>query len=112
MQQDFWHALQQLVNTHAVVIDRPLGFQHRRNPAWVYPMNYGYLEGTRSGDGKGIDVWLGSGDPATIAGFLEVVDLRKREMEVKLLLGCTEDEIEVARTFQQQVGMAVLLLRP
>jgi len=40
-----------------IVMDRPLGTKH---PKWgyIYPVNYGYVPNTISGDGKELDVYL------------------------------------------------------
>lgn len=60
MNDDFWTALDALVAQSRVVIDRPRGSAHPRYPHVVYPLDYGYLDGTSSMDGAGIDVWRGS----------------------------------------------------
>lgn len=56
----FWAALDELVATSTVRIDRPKGTAHPRYPSFIYPLDYGYLEGTQAADGGGIDVWVGS----------------------------------------------------
>jgi inorganic pyrophosphatase len=89
----FWHALDALVAASAVVVDRPRGSRHPRYPESEYPLDYGFLDETRSGDGAGIGVWLGSHERCTVTGIIYTVDLRKRDMEAKLLLGCTHDRI-------------------
>jgi inorganic pyrophosphatase len=58
----------------------------------IYPVDYGYLSDTRSGDGHGIDVWIGSLTGRAISGVICTVDLEKRDAEVKILLGCTRAE--------------------
>ena len=67
----------QLLSTNGVIIDRPRGTSHPHYPTMVYPLDYGYLENTTSGDGGGIDVWLGSLNtltderiPKTLTGIL------------------------------------------
>lgn len=40
-----------------VVIDRPMGSLHP-NYYYIYPLNYGYIPGTRSGDGEEIDAYI------------------------------------------------------
>ena len=59
---DFWDALDQLTADSEIVIDRPKGSAHPRFPNFIYPVDYGYLKGTASMDGGGIDVWLGTGE--------------------------------------------------
>ena len=88
---DFWDALDQLTADSEIVIDRPKGSAHPRFPNFIYPVDYGYLKGTASMDGGGIDVWLGTGE-RKLGAVMCIVDLMKRDSEIKLLLGCTEEE--------------------
>ena len=90
----FWQALDLLVEEHELIIDRPAGSAHPRYPGFVYPLDYGYLRGTASSDGSGIDVWRGSSDAGVVA-VMVTVDLLKRDSEIKILLGCTEAELEI-----------------
>ena len=97
--EDFWQALDALLPTSQLVIDRPRGFRHPRFTDFIYPLDYGYLEGTLSADGEGLDVWLGvaaEGKPLAdchVCGVIASVDLDKRDAELKLLLNCTEEEM-------------------
>jgi inorganic pyrophosphatase len=88
----FWALLDELVAESEIVIDRPRGSAHPRAPENIYPHDYGYLSGTTSGDGQGIDVWLGSGDVTRLDAVLISADVRKRDAELKLLLGCDPAE--------------------
>lgn len=108
---DFWAYLDALVAGGDLVIDRPKGSAHPRFPAIIYPMDYGYLAGTTSADGGGIDVWVGSLGSARITAVACTVDLMKRDAEVKLLLGCTEDEIQTALRLMNSGRMRCLLIR-
>ncbi len=45
-------------------------------------------------DGAGIDVWVGSGKKQ-IDAVMCIVDLMKRDSEIKILIGCTEEEKEL-----------------
>ena len=36
-------------------IDRPMGTGHPKFPESIYPINYGYIPNTISGDGKELD---------------------------------------------------------
>ncbi len=60
--EEFWKALDELVNKSEIVIDRPKGSKHPKFPDFIYPVDYGYLKDTASMDGPGIDVWIGSDD--------------------------------------------------
>lgn len=89
--EDFWKALDELVNNSEVVIDRPKGTVHPKYPNIIYKVDYGYLKNTSSMDGAGIDVWVGSAEKR-IDAIICTVDLMKRDSEIKILIGCTEEE--------------------
>lgn len=94
--REFWLALDQLVGACELVMDRPKGSAHPRYPAYHYPLDYGYLAGTRSGDGDGIDVWVGSQPGRRVSGVICTVDGLQRDAEVKILVGCTLQEMQTA----------------
>lgn len=109
----FWLALDQLASTCPVAVDRPKGTLHPRYPDFIYPLDYGYLEGTMSGDGAGIDVWVGSLPGSTVTGVVCCVDTLKGDVEMKLLLGCTEEEMRLVLGIHNDgTQSAVLLVRP
>jgi inorganic pyrophosphatase len=87
----FWQAIDKLVAESKIVIDRPKGSRHPKYPSLMYPVDYGYLDGTSSMDGGGIDVWKGTGGDY-IDAIICTVDLMKKDSEVKILIGCNEDE--------------------
>ena len=89
---EFWRALDELVRTSELVIDRPKGTTHPRYPSFRYLVDYGYLENTSSMDGGGIDVWRGTDEAQRLDAIVCTVDLTKRDSEIKLLIGCTEAE--------------------
>lgn len=60
----------------------------------LYEVDYGYLKGTASMDGSGIDVWKGTDTMQEIDAVICTVDLLKRDSEIKILIGCTEAEEE------------------
>ena len=43
-------------------------------------------------DGAGIDVWLGTKCDRTLDAIICTADLLKKDSEIKLLIGCTEEE--------------------
>ena len=109
--EDFWNALDELVNTSEIVIDRPKGSAHPGFPDFIYRVDYGYLKNTTSVDGAEIDVWVGSGGKE-IDAVMCIVDLMKRDSEIKILIGCTEEEkMEVYRTHNEKQFMKGILIR-
>jgi inorganic pyrophosphatase len=96
---EFWAAMEKLVAAASVTIDRPKGSHHPHYHQIVYPLDYGFLDGTTAMDGGGVDVFCGSLPGKPLVGLIATVDLLKRDTEVKLLLGCTAAEIAIAHVF-------------
>jgi inorganic pyrophosphatase len=101
----FWSYLRKLLSRGTVVIDRPKNSRHPRYPKMIYPLDYGFLDGTSAVDGGGIDVWVGSLPDRVLSGVACTIDLYKRDAELKILLGCTEEEIRIVMDFQNQDSM-------
>ncbi len=88
---EFWAAIDKLVSESEIIIDRPKGSSHPKFPDFIYRVDYGYLKNTSSMDGGGIDVWVGSGK-REVCAVMCIVDLMKKDSEIKILIGCTEEE--------------------
>ena len=99
MNNEFWQAIDSLASSGKIVIDRPKGSRHPKYPDCIYPVDYGYLENTTSMDGGGIDVWRGSLTTDTVDAIICTVDLMKKDSEIKLLIGCTEEETKIIYEF-------------
>ena len=112
MNKAFWEILDRMIEEHEAVIDRPKGSRHPRYLHTIYPLDYGYLQGTHSMDGGGIDVWLGSGKERRLTGIICTADRLKGDSEIKLLIGCTEEEMACAEAFHNDSDcMKGLLIR-
>ena len=109
---EFWNALDKLVTNSEIVIDRPKGTSHPKYPNFIYWVDYGYLKDTSSMDGAGIDVWVGSGEKKVDA-IMCIVDLVKKDSEIKILIGCTEEEKAIVYEThnETQFMKGVLILR-
>lgn len=108
---DFWNALDELVKNSEIVIDRPKGTAHPRYPKFIYEVDYGYLKGTSSMDAGGIDVWIGTAEKK-IDAIICTVDLMKQDSEIKILIGCTEEEKEIVyKTHNESEYMKGILIR-
>jgi inorganic pyrophosphatase len=105
----FWEALDALVSKCPPRIDRPKGSRHPRYPELIYPLDYGYLQGSTTVDGGGVDVWRGELAKAEIVGVVMTVDLLKRDAEIKVLIGTSETDIRAIMQFH--ASMAPLLVR-
>jgi inorganic pyrophosphatase len=98
-----------------IAIDRPLGSKH---PKWdfVYPINYGYVPNTNSGDEEEIDAYvLGVKEPLKeFTGKCIAVIHRLNDDDDKLILATdntdfTDTEIRVTTEFQEKFFKAVIV---
>ena len=108
---EFWNTLDELVSNSEIVIDRPKGTSHPKYPDFIYRVDYGYLKDTSSMDGAGIDVWVGIGEKKVDA-IMCIVDLMKKDSEIKILIGCTEEEKSIVyETHNETLFMKGVLIR-
>ena len=62
-------------------------------------------------DGAEIDVWVGS-DEKKVDAIMCIVDLMKKDSEIKILIGCTEEEKEIVyETHNETPFMKGVLIR-
>jgi len=108
---DFWERLDSLISSGEIVIDRHPGSSHPNFPEIVYPLGYGYLKGFSGGDGNELDVWQGSLPERKLIGIACTVDIMKNDAEVKLLIGCTEEEIHIIEKFHNNRYMSCVIIR-
>lgn len=107
---DYFLALQKIVDSSNIKIDRPKNSMHPRYPDYTYPLDYGYLEGTKSQDGGGIDVWCGSEERSIISGILIIIDPIKKDSEIKVLLGCSYEEMKLTEACSNRGDMRAMLI--
>jgi len=91
-----------------VKMDRPLGCVHP-NHGFVYPVNYGYIPNTVSGDGEELDAYvLGEHKPLdTFEGVVIAVMHRLNDNDDKLVVvregkNYTDEQIDALTEFQEQ----------
>ena len=91
-----------------VVIDRPMGSKHPKYN-FIYPVNYGYIPNTISGDGEELDCYLlGVFEPLeTFSGKCIATIHRIDDNDDKLIIvpnnrEFSDDEIKVLTEFQER----------
>jgi inorganic pyrophosphatase len=89
-----------------VVVDRPKGSKHPKYPETIYPINYGFIPNTISGDGMEIDAYIIGEEKSlkTFHGQVIAIIHRNDDVEIKLVVAkegsiYTRDEIESAVSF-------------
>ena len=91
-----------------VVIDRPMGSTHPRHSDIVYPINYGYVPGTKAPDGHPIDAYvLGADYPLRRCSAKVIVIMRRRDdVEDKLIVALSGEWTKASNlestAFQEQ----------
>jgi inorganic pyrophosphatase len=107
---DFWTRLDELIARNSLVLDRPRGSRHPKYHEVTYPLDYGYQEGTSGGDGNEADVWRGTMEESSLVGIVCAVDVLKRDSEIKLLVGCTADEMDTILRFLNNNYMSAIVI--
>jgi inorganic pyrophosphatase len=97
-----------LGRTVKVKMDRPLGSKHP-DYELIYPVNYGYIEGTVSGDGEEIDAYvLGEFEPLSefegvVVGIIERSnDVEDKLVVAKKLNSYSKEQIKALTEFQER----------
>jgi inorganic pyrophosphatase len=109
----FWSAVSDLVASSDVIVDRPRGSRHPRIDEFMYPVNYGFLAGTVSGDGEGIDVWIGDHAGAGLVGAYITCDPYARNIEPKLAVDVSSKDLaEIDKFYSVQPQSAIYVPRP
>lgn len=105
---DFFDAVDELLRHGAIRIDRPAGTAHPRYRDVIYPLDYGFVDGTTAGDGGGIDVFRGSLAGAGCVAVATIIDTGKRDAELKLLVDCSGSEVDTVLEFlRDALGLGV-----
>ena len=100
-----------------VKMDRPLGTAHPKH-GFIYEVNYGYIEGTVSGDGEELDAYVvGEHKPLeTFEGRVVAVIHRTNDNDDKLVVmedgrNYSDDQLEALLEFQERF-FEHIILRP
>jgi hypothetical protein len=56
-------------------------------------------------------VWIGASGDRGVVGLMCVLDPNRRELELKLFVGCTREEVELACGFMRSVGLPYLVVQ-
>ena len=101
-----------------VVMDRPFGSKHPKH-GFIYPVNYGYIPGTISGDGEELDAYvLGEYKPLeSFTGRVIAIIHRTNDNDDKLVVvrdgkNYTDDQIRALTEFQEQYFESEIIRNP
>ena len=88
----FWNDMELLIQSSSIIIDRQKHSAHPRYLDMNYPFDYGYLENTKK-----------------LTGILCTFDTLKRDAEIKLLIGCSAEDVETIIKFHN-TAMKILYI--
>lgn len=98
-----------------VVMDRPLGCKHPKH-GFIYPVNYGYIPNTISGDGEELDAYvLGEHKPLEkFTGRVVAIIHRTNDNDDKLVVmqdgrNYTDEQIRALTEFQEQFFESIII---
>jgi len=102
------NSLEYLGKEVTVIIDRKMGSRHPKH-GFVYPLNYGYLDGVISGDGEDLDAYVvGIFEPLEkFSGKVIAVIIREDEDDPELIVApegkdYTDEAILALTEFQER----------
>lgn len=90
----FWQKLDSLFFSSSITITQPAGSSHPKYANLVYPVNYGILKDTQATEQAGISIYRGSRSAHNVEALVLAADILNKDIDVKLLVGCTDEEID------------------
>ena len=104
-----------LNKTISIKIDRPLGSKHPKH-GFIYPINYGYVPNTISGDGEELDAYLlGEFEPVKESkGKVIAIIHRTNDDDDKLIVSkdgkdYSDDAIRALTEFQEKYFESIII---
>ncbi len=98
----FWQKIDTLYLSSDLEMDKPAGTAHHLYKNLIYPVDYGHLQSNVDDIDKSVGLYRGSGPQKIIDTIVVCVDILKKDIEVKLLMGCTPQEEEKILIFLNQ----------
>ena len=98
----FWQKIDMLLLSSDTVIDRKKNTTHPTYNSLVYPVDYGYLRDTMADSQEHISVYVGSKSNNMVEAIIVCADILKKDIEVKLVVGCTDEEENAILEFLNQ----------
>lgn len=93
-----WTGWEALIERNGYTLDRPVGTPHPDYPRIIYPIDYGYIDGTIGTDRQEVDLFVGHAENGLV-GTLLTTDHRKGDREFKLLYNCAPPEVYMVYGF-------------
>lgn len=98
----FWQKVDTLFLSSGFTQTRKKGDVHPVFKNLIYPTDYGHLADTQSVSGEGVSVYAGSGNRYAITALVCAADILAKELDIKVLIGCNDEEVESVLRFLNQ----------
>ena len=98
----FWQKVDNLYLSSGFKQTRKKGDVHPVFKNLIYPTDYGHVKDTKSISGEGVSVYAGTLSRSKITALVIAADILARELDVKVLVGCTDEEVEAVLRFLNQ----------
>ena len=106
----FWQKVDTIYSSSKLMVVYEKGKTHQKYKNLIYPLQYGYLLDFVDGKNLGIAVFKGSSKSNTVGALILAADVLKKDLEPKLLIGCTEEEEMDVLHFLNQTDLQKTIL--
>ncbi len=106
----FWQKVDTLYLSGTRKVFKKKGEVHDTFKNLVYPLDYARIEDMKSVSGHGVAVYLGSENRNKVSALVVAADILEKELDVKVLAGCTEEEIEEVLRYLNQTDFQKTVL--
>lgn len=104
----FWQKVDTLIYSSKIMITKEKNDLHNEYPNLAYPVAYGYLE-VGANQEKAVNIYQGT-HGNLVTGLIVSVDILKKDMSIKLLVGCDESEEQLILYFLNQTDFQKTVL--
>lgn len=98
----FWQKVDTLFLSGNLQIQRHKGEVHPTFRNLIYPTDYGHLTDVKGAGEDGVSVYVGSQGTTQIDALIVAADILMKELDVKILIGCSEEETDAVLRFLNQ----------
>ena len=95
----FWQKIDTLFLSSEVNLTKKKGETHDIFKNMVYPTDYGKVQANGE---QGVSIYVGSGDYNKVTALVIAADILEKELDVKILAGCNEEEEDAVLRFLNQ----------
>lgn len=89
----FWQKLDTLYVSSTIGLEFKKGSNHPIYEKLIYPVDYGIIEDAHNFGNIKMGVFKGANDSHSVDAIAVNIDTLQRDSDIKLLVGCNEDEI-------------------